>query len=91
MFVEVNEVAKSSLGELFEISFAFLLYAREGIDESPDVPFGELCLSGILLLMRMRKLWYTSQTPQSNIFQRSARELRRENLPRTLKKKKNCQ
>jgi len=68
MFVEVNEVAKSSLGELFEISFAFLLYGREGIDESPDAPFGELCLSGILLLMRMRKLWYTNQTPRIMLF-----------------------
>jgi hypothetical protein len=54
MLVEVNEVAKSSFVEVVEMSFAFLLYPKEGIDESPDAPFGVLCLSGILILMNMK-------------------------------------
>jgi hypothetical protein len=47
MPVEVNVFAKSSAREVFEISFAFRLYPTECKEESPDSPFGVLCLSGI--------------------------------------------
>jgi len=53
--VEDNESAKSSLGEVFEMSLAFRLYPAACNEESPDAPFGVLCLSGILLLIVLCK------------------------------------